>query len=180
MASLRPCELLEIASCASSGRARRFMIMRARFGIAVLAMGACGILDPDDQHPFEGTYDLTMSFTQSTHRGPCPFPQTGYCYTTDSVAFDRDAVFVVSNVRGGTFDALVSMQTYTYTDLDPLEGEPVIAPDNTFRVSRRMQGGPTLLLEGTLSEEGGLSGDVRLSNSIMGSSIGTFVGVRRP
>ena len=155
------------------------MSMRAWLGVALLALGACGILDPDDHHPLEGTYDLTMSFTQSTRRGPCPFPQTGYCYSTDSIAFDREGVLVVSNVHDGTFDATVTMQSTVYDGPDPIEGDPMISAGSNFELSRTASGGTALRLGGTLDEAGGISGDVRLSNGIMGSSTGTFTGTRR-
>ena len=153
--------------------------MRAWIGSFAILVSSCGILEPDP-HALEGDFDLTMSFVSSTRRGPCQFPETGYCYSTDSVAFQREGVLVVSDVRNGTVDAAVTMGTTVYGAEDPLEGAATVSPEGAFRLPRRTEGGQTVLLTGTIDPAGGIAGDVRIANGIMGSSTGTFVGTRRP
>lgn len=146
---------------------------------------ACDLLEPDDRSPEEGTYDVVLLFTSSTRRGPCIFPETGYCYTVDTVDVIREAIFEMTNVKadggGRTFDATLTFNGLTYSEPGPLAGTPQLGSSGAFDIPSLSIAGGIFSVEmtGTVTSAGVLDGSITAHYGIMGSSTGTFTGVKR-
>ena len=146
-------------------------------------VSACGL--GDNRHSIEGTYDVSMHFTSTTHREPCTPPQTGYCFPSDSIAFTRSAELTISNASATSgytsFDVELVYEGRTYAaQASAVEPKPSVHASGEFAIPRIWEEGSSYWAQfhGTRSLIG-LSGTVTVGASILSSSTGTFTARRR-